>query len=122
MQLAGPIISVDEARELDKAQREAHRKLYASGHKPHKAKVPAFRMPGPLNNILIDPRYVSKHHHWVSGAITTNLTLLLLLPLSLTLVELDRYKRSMPGPCPGTRCMAIWPLFAQGCKFRWVGL
>ena len=47
-----PLISRENADELDSKERDFHRALYARGQRRHKAKENVFRVPGPL---LVNP-------------------------------------------------------------------
>ena len=54
-----PFISAAEAESFIADEREAKRALYAKGMRAHKAKLPVFRLQGPLPPLL--PYAYSKH-------------------------------------------------------------
>ena len=57
-----PILTHEQADELDAAQYSEIRKLAARGQRRSHASVPCVRLQGPLISVVIDPKYESAHH------------------------------------------------------------
>ena len=58
--MRGPVLSQEEADELDSIDCLEHQKLYAVGRRRHKAVLPCVQMPGPLLPVI--PICASSHH------------------------------------------------------------
>ena len=60
--LRGPLLSEDEASNLDQADATLNVKLYSKGQRRHHVSSPVVRLPGPLLPILLEDGSESPHH------------------------------------------------------------
>ena len=81
-----PLISEEDALQVDLSEHENFRALYKQGKRRHNAELPCFRLQGPLIHVLIDPANASAHHPLGGGTTTIDLAIQQLLVNCLLMV------------------------------------